>query len=304
MKAKCSLFKNSFSPKCQYEASTFKIIEAIKFGRWESLIKKIRECDNKEERSNLKKDLPCVTFSGTFNKTRRESNIKTYSKLMVVDIDNLKANELKKFKSSLKEDPFIICFFESPSRGLKALVEVNSELEDHKGKAFPYVQEYFKDAHGITIDKSGKDVSRLCYVSYDPELYYTEDYDVFDVPTNFESITEKKSIKYFQSLRDSDTLSESTDSNYVFNICKKWVVSGSVGGYHKGNRNNFIHALACCLNRAGMHEETATSLIGVTYQSLKMNEILQAVGSAYRHGRQEFGTRPILVKKSNQQSIF
>lgn len=303
MKAKCSLFKNSFSPKCQYEASTFKILEAIKFGRWESLIKKIRECDNKEERSNLKKDLPCVTFSGTFNKTRRESNIKTYSKLMVVDIDNLKPNELKKFKSSLKEDPFIICFFESPSRGLKALVEVNSELEDHKGKAFPYVQEYFKDAHDITIDKSGKDVSRLCYVSYDPELYYTEDYDVFDIPTNFESITEK-SIKYFQSLRDSDTLSESTDSNYVFNICKKWVVSGSVGGYHKGNRNNFIHALACCLNRAGMHEETATSLIGVTYQSLKMNEILQAVGSAYRHGRQEFGTRPILVKKSNQQSIF
>lgn len=304
MKAKCSLFKNSFSPKCQYEASTLKILEAIKFGRWESLIKKIRECDNKEERSNLKKDLPCVTFSGTFNKTRRESNIKTYSKLMVVDIDNLKHNELKKFKSSLKEDPFIICFFESPSRGLKALVEVNSELEDHKGKAFPYVQEYFKDAHGITIDKSGKDVSRLCYVSYDPELYYTEDYDVFDIPTNFESITEKKSIKYFQSLRDSDTLSESTDSNYVFNVCKKWVVSGSVGGYHKGNRNNFIHALACCLNRAGMHEETATSLIGVTYQSLKMNEILQAVGSAYRHGRQEFGTRPILVKKSNQKSIF
>lgn len=304
MKAKCSLFKNSFSPKCQYEASTFKILEAIKFGRWESLIKKIRECDNKEERSNLKKDLPCVTFSGTFNNTRKESNIKTYSQLMVVDIDNLKPIELKRFKDSLKEDPFIICFFESPSKGLKALVEVNSELEDHKSVAFPYVQEYFKDAHGITIDKSGKDVSRLCYVSCDPELYYTEDYDVFDVPTDFESITERNNIKYFQSLRDSVTLSESTDSNYVFETCKKWVVSGSVGGYHKGNRNNFIHALACCLNRAGMHEETATSLIGITYQSLKMSEIQQTVGSAYRHGRQEFGARPILVKKSNQQSIF
>jgi hypothetical protein len=53
-----------------------------------------------------------------------------------------------------------------------------------------------------------------------------------------------------------------------------------------------------------MHEETATSLIGITYQSLKMAEIQQTVGSAYRHGRQEFGTRPILVKKSNQKSIF
>jgi len=304
MKAKCSLFKNSFNPKCQYEANTFKILEAIKLGRWENLIGKIRECDNKEERSNLKKDLPCVTFSGTFNNSRRESNIKSYSQLMVVDIDNLKPNELKKFKASLKEDPFIISFFESPSRGLKALVEVNSQIENHKSIAFPYVQEYFKDAHGITIDKSGKDVSRLCYVSYDPELYYTEDYDVFDVPDNFESVAEKDKIKYFQSLRESPSLAESTDSNYVFEVCKKWVVSSSVGGYHKGNRNNFIHALSCCLNRAGMHEQAAVSLIATTYQSLKMNEIQQAVGSAYRHGSQEFGTRPILVKKSNQQSIF
>lgn len=304
MKAKCSVFKNSFSPECNYEVPTLRVLDAIKEGRWKDLIEKIRGCEDKDTRNELKKSLPCATFSGTFNHRRQEKNIKSYSQLMVVDIDNLKPNELKRFKASLKEDPFIICFFESPSRGLKALVEVNSELEDHKGKAFPYVQEYFKDAHGITIDKSGKDVSRLCYVSYDPELYYTEDYDVFDVPTNFESITEKKSIKYFQSLRDNISLSESTDSNYVFETCKKWVVSGSVGGYHKGNRNNFIHALACCLNRAGMHEETATSLIGITYQSLKMAEIQQTVGSAYRHGRQEFGTRPILVKKSNQKSIF
>jgi hypothetical protein len=223
---------------------------------------------------------------------------------MVIDIDDLKPHELSRFKSSLKEDPFIISFFESPSRGLKALVEVNSGIEDHKKTAFPYVQEYFKDAHGITIDKSGKDVSRLCYVSYDPELYYTQDYDVFDVPAGFVSVTEKQREAHFQSMRDSITLSESTDSNYVFDMCKKWIVNGSVGGYHKGNRNNFIHALACCLNRAGMHEETAISLVAMTYQSLKMTEIQQTIGSAYRHGRQEFGTRPILVKKSSQQSIF
>ena len=304
MKAKCSVFKNSFSPECDYEVPTLRVLDAIKEGRWKDLIEKIRSCEDKDTRNELKKSLPCATFSGTFNHRRREKNIKKYSQLMVIDIDNLSPNELKKFKYSLKQDPFVISFFESPSRGLKALVEVNSELEDHKNTAFPYVQEYFKDAHGITIDKSGKDVSRLCYVSYDPELYYTKDYDIFDIPAGFKSVTEMQRESHFQSLRDSTTLSESTDSNYVFDMCKRWVVSSSVGGYHKGNRNNFIHALSCCLNRAGMHESTAISLLAMTYQSLKMTEIQQAVGSAYRHGRQEFGTRPILVKKSNQQSIF
>ena len=304
MKNKCSVFKNSFSPKCEHEAPTLKILGAIKKGRWRELIEKIRECSDKEERNNLKKGLPCVTFSGTFNDTRKEKNIKVYSQLMVIDIDNLKTHELNRFKQSLKMDPFIISFFESPSKGLKALVKVNSPVENHKSTAFPYVQEYFKHMHGITIDKSGKDICRLCYVSYDPELYYTKDYDIFDVPPNFISQDERIKKAHFQSLIDDGVVMESSDSNFVFDTCKRWVANSSVGSYHKGNRNNYIHALACNLNRAGMHEEPAIGMILQTYQSLQLKEIQQAVNSAYRSNRHEFGTRPILVKKSNQSSIF
>lgn len=302
MKARCSLFKNSFSPKCQYEANTLQILEAIKHGRWESLIEKIRACDNKDDRNDLKKGLPCVTFSGTFNDTRAEKNIKEYSHFMVVDIDNLKSNELNRFKASLREDPFIISFFESPSRGLKALVEVDSTLEQHKSIAFPYVQQYFKDMHGITIDRSGKDVSRLCYVSYDPDLYLTEDYIVFEIPPDFVSEEEQK--LRFQSVRDSGGLDESTDARHVYETCKKWVSQSSVGGYHKGNRNNYIHALACCLNRAGMSIDSTIGMLAQNYQSLKITEIQQAVNSAYKHNIHEFGTNPIYVKKKNQSSIF
>ena len=302
MKARCSVFKNSFSPRCEHEASTLKILDAIRSGRWMSLIQKIRDCSDKEERSNLKKGLPCVTFSGTFNDTRKEKNIKKYSHLMVIDIDDLKPNELSRFKAQMREDPFIVSFFESPSRGLKALVEVSSTLEQHKSIAFPYVQQYFKDMHGITIDKSGKDVSRLCYVSYDPEMYYTEDYMVFEIPADFVSEEELKAR--FETLRVSDSLVESSDLTYIYEMCKKWVANGSVGGYHKGNRNNYVHALACCLNRAGVDVDVAVMLTAQNYQSLKLEEIQQTVGSAYRHGKQEFGSRPILVKKSNQFNMF
>ena len=106
--SKCSVFKNSFSPKCEHEAPTLKILGAIKKGRWRELIEKIRECSDKEERNNLKKGLPCVTFSGTFNDTRKEKNIKVYSQLMLIDIDNQKNLEVNRFKQSLKIVPFII----------------------------------------------------------------------------------------------------------------------------------------------------------------------------------------------------
>lgn len=304
MKVKCNLFKNSYSPKCEHEVTVMQVLKGIRDGKWEKLIESIRECETKEQRDTLKKKLPCVTFSGTFNKSRKEKNIKEYSQLMIIDIDKLKPHELSRFKNSLKQDPFIISFFESPSKGLKALVKVNSLVEDHKTTAFPYVQEYFKDMHGITVDKSGKDVCRLCYVSYDPDMYYTDSYAIFDVPRNFVSQDEKRRQTHFQSLKDNGFMVESSDIRYVFDKCKRWVGESSIGMYHKGNRNNFVHALACNLNRAGMMEETAVMLIAQTYQSLKVKEVQTAVGSAYKHNKQEHGTKPILIKKTDQSNMF
>ncbi len=304
MKAKCSLFKNSYSPECEHEVSILQILNAIRDGRWESLISKIRTCETKKDRGELKRFLPAVTFSGTFSNSRAEKNIKEYSQLMVIDIDNVKQTEMKRFKNSLTEDPFIVSFFESPSLGLKALVMVNSTVDNHKKTAFPYVQEYFKDMHGITIDKSGKDVCRLCYVSYDPELYYTEDFITFDIPPDFVSVEEKNKQRHFQSLIDEGFLDQSDDALHVFDTCKRWVANSSIGMYHTGNRNNFIHALACFLNRAGMMEDTAITMIATTYQSLELKEIQQAVGSAYKHHKHEWNTKPVFVKKNNQSKMF
>lgn len=304
MNAKCNIFKNSFSPRCNHEVSILQVLKGIRDGRWKDIVESVRECEDKNERSELKKSLPAVTFSGTFNDTRKEKNLKEYSSLMVIDIDDIKPNELGGIKDSLSQDPYIISFFESPSRGIKALVQVDSDAEHHKSWAFPFVQEYFKDAHDIKIDRSGKDISRLCYVSYDPDLYFAKMYDIFSIPEDFAEVIKASRENRFESLKQEGAITESHDMYYVFKTCKKWVTDSSIGAYRKGNRNNFVHALACCLNRAGMSISIAVQLISSTYQSLEMNEIEITVNSAYKNNSDEFGSRPIFIKKGNQQSLI
>ena len=44
------------------------------------------------------------------------------------------------------------------------------------------VADAYQHRYGVPWDPSGKDVSRLCYVSHDPELYLNLNAEVFDVP--------------------------------------------------------------------------------------------------------------------------
>ena len=158
------------------------------------------------------------------------------------------------------------------------------------------------DCHGIKIDRSGKDICRLCFVSYDPDMYYTDLYDVFEVPEDYKGLTDI----YFNQVQEIDRrrYDASDDAEHVFATCKKWVAESKIGIYHLGNRNNFIHALACSLNRAGMDEQQAVIMIASTYKSLKLNEIQKSIASAYKHNKGEFNTKKVLVKKTNQQKLL
>jgi hypothetical protein len=56
---------------------------------------------------------------------------------------------------------------------LKAVVRVPPDPAKHL-PSFCAVEKLLCDATGIQIDQSGKDIARLCFVSYDPDLYYNE----------------------------------------------------------------------------------------------------------------------------------
>ncbi len=276
------------------------ILEAIEDGRWKDRIEALRAEDDEGKRKDIKFNLPCVTFSGTFHK-RQAEEVKAYSNIVVLDVDSIRGKKLKKLKKNLRNDGHVAAYFESPSQGLKILFHVSSDVEYHKEYAFPLLERYMDQYYDVDVDPSGKDVSRLCFVSYDPNLYYNDCYQIFKVDISRQN--------YFKSVKDQardlpDTHEISYNVQHIFTVCDKMVRGSRIGDYSKGNRNNFIYALACNLNRGGVNQEDALSLVYSRYGSLKFTEVETTVESAYRHRKNEFGIKPIWQKKTPQVKVF
>ena len=134
----------------------------------------------------LKKNaLPAYAFSGTFDGKVINADFDQSSGLVPIDIDKLSdEKERRRIRETLSKDPHIAFVCDSPSgEGLKAAVRVDQNLifDDKSYKiAFDQLSKSFA-VKGIIVDESCKDVRRLCFVSYDPELYYNRDPDVFPI---------------------------------------------------------------------------------------------------------------------------
>lgn len=179
--------KVSFQPNAwssiEREVGIGEVIKDIKRGKYAVEVSKLRvylRNDEKEKYDIHKKRLPGVTFCANFNGNRKKELIKTYHRLIVLDIDKLDTEELQRVKNLLESDKYVFAFWLSPSEnGLKGLISLqyNFLIEKygidfaHK-YAFEQVTTYFKDKHSIDLDTSGSDTTRLCFLSFDSGLLF------------------------------------------------------------------------------------------------------------------------------------
>jgi len=163
------------------------ILDQIRDGRFKSQVEHLRKLlleGNKGEYDNKKKSLPAFTPSGTFNDRRKLENLNKYSSCIILDIDKLTPEQLTKAKSVIIEIPYTYACFVSPSnQGLKILILVDSRHVYHK-QAFNQVKEYYETILNIKIDVSGKDIPRLCFYSYDPDLFLNSYSEIFKTTIN------------------------------------------------------------------------------------------------------------------------
>ncbi len=158
------------------------ILEEIKTGKYKPGIIYLRKslAENKTEAYNkAKKSLPAFTPSGKFVGGRKLEFLADYSSCIILDIDKLSAADLQNAKHLANQSEFTFASFISPSgNGLKILVKINSDKANHK-EAFLLVQAHYESILKLEIDKSGKDVTRLCFYSWDENLYLNENANVF-----------------------------------------------------------------------------------------------------------------------------
>lgn len=175
--ASFSFFKAPVSNITPHSQTTLvQIFNAIKGNYYEERTSNLRAfADGKLARLYKAQHFDYCTFSGVFT-TRNDKSLVKHSGLLCIDFDHLNSVETL-FKSLLQDDYFDTqLLFRSPSGdGLKWIIQINPPLRDlgsfSHGEYFAAVANYIRQAYGVEVDKSGRDLSRACFLPHDPNAY-------------------------------------------------------------------------------------------------------------------------------------
>ena len=273
-----TIFQNIKETSTPFFRSLDFILDRIKGGATKDLVKRIRTEKDKSQRNELKKNLPAICFSGTFNK-RNDASIIQHSGIICLDFDGYESNkELLTDKEKLTKSNYVYSVFISPSgKGLKALIKIPQDVDNHVNY-FNSLEIHFNNPH---FDTTCKNISRVCYESYDPLIYVNKNSSVW------EEIKEKEYTEVNTRL-DVPTI-PITDENKIVEILVKWWTKKYPMA--EGQRNNNCYVLASAFNDFGVNK----SLAGYVLQNYRTsdfseNEINQTINSAYAQ-TQNFGTK-------------
>lgn len=131
--------------------------------------------DKKAVRAFKAQHFAYACFSGVFSK-RSDKDLVAPSGLLCLDFDHLTAVEA--LKERLLKDAMLetVLLFRSPSGdGLKWVVRIDYEGHTIQ-QVFAAVRNYVLDTYGVEVDPSGKDISRACFLPFDPEAFIGENY--------------------------------------------------------------------------------------------------------------------------------
>ena len=293
---KSTIFRN-FNEVVE-QKDILKILDDIKTGTYRNAITYLRKSlgeDKKEAAERAKKSLPAFTPSATFKGGRKMEFLTAYNALVVLDIDKITKEKLTECKEKLQNNEFVFAAFTSPSgNGLKVFIKVKTDKTEHK-ETFLKLQEYFEKLLQLEIDKSGKDITRLCFFSYDPELYLNENATVFasaapepvaealeatrDANSHPEQ-SEGTSCEAGKSREITPSIHHPSPSNYDALYAHCIHFTEKKYQFVEGSRNYFVFTLANNLNRKGVPESLALGYILADYD-YNTKEVMTAVKSAY-----------------------
>jgi len=305
--------------KLKEQLTLDEILNRFKIGIYAYIIRRLRKLlqeGNKSGYDLLKKTLDAVTFCASFLRVRKADHAIDYNSLIILDIDNLTEAQLARVRPIIEHCKYTLACFLSPSgQGLKVLVQVSTGIADHL-MAFNGARGYYEKLIGVVIDKSGSDVTRLCFVTFDPELYYNKGATIFDPnQSDVEALPdppvdagmEKRNIENPpQTDIDAempllavppltpkqmppivDVQPDKTEPvKMVVDVLKTYrKCIARTERYHtfiEGQRNKFVFTLSLKLCRAGIPKETALQLILQDY-NFDEHEVRTCVKSGYSY---------------------
>lgn len=248
-----------------------KSLERIKKGKSKDLIDKIRN-GNKD----LKKKLPSILFAGEFRERKGKGLVK-HSGLMVVDFDKYPDKDtMLSHLGQLKRNKHFVCLFISPSgNGIKGVVRVPLLTQITHPKYFKAFQQHFKFDY---FDIANSNVDRVCFESFDPNIYINYDAEIFEADIVEDSFVFSEKVPVLP-IQGEDSL---ITKIMRFNWKKSFV---------EGERNAYIFDISGAFCEYGISESTAIGYIttNITNGEFSEKETITTIKSAYK--KREFDSK-------------
>lgn len=272
-----TIFKNLQSTNTPFFKGIDFVLDRIKSGKSKTIVENVRKQKTKELADKIKVTLPAICFSGTFTK-RADNSIIEHSGLICLDFDKYESDELlNEDRAKLIADKYTFALFTSPSgNGLKVLVKIPLEIDNHK-KYFDALEKHYNNNH---FDTTSKNISRVCFESYDSELFLNKKSKIW---------TDKVEDEQFDYRFDAPTIKLENENEIIKRL---WVWFNKSYSMSKGSRNHNLFILVSAFNDYGISEiETNRFCNQFIANDFTQNEIEKVIRSAYTKGKANFGMK-------------
>jgi predicted P-loop ATPase len=287
---------------------------------------------DKETAEKVKRSLQAVTFAGHYEGGRLDANLREYNYTLVIDFDHVSKDKLCALIDKANADSHtVLSFTTSSNAGFKIVVhaaitdptrptdslDLRAQKSYHR-QFFKEASRYYEELLGISVDQSGKDISRLCFLSADPHAYLNLNAIPFEIDRNEEMeigsdgpgnesegnegiqdeilSEEEGEEEIAEGAKHSKTKnnktvkwSEQTERAMFKVVCNYAEKDGLE--FKEGSRNEFMFAVACRLNEYGVSREIAYEMCCKEFSELTQKEILSTVKSGYSdkkvHGKKK-----------------
>ena len=267
-----TIYKNVFTEEANH-ITIEKALERIKTGRSEAMVKHIRSLPTKDEQNAIKINLPAICFSGIIPTGKREdARLEKHSGLVTLDFDELTPDVFAEKKRFFANQIYTVAAFLSPrGNGLKILIKIADKTK-HKEHYGALLKEF------AGLDRANINPSRVCFESYDPEIFINYDAEPYTT-----ILTSEKEFK----------ANVTTDALAIFRKLEKWLQSKNEA-FTSGNRNIYIFNLAGACCRYGVSQSDCEQMMHQEYlandSTFRLTEMVRTIKSAYKKNESAFGT--------------
>lgn len=282
-----TIFKNLQTTNTPFFKDIDFVLDRIKSGKSKLIVENVRKQKTKELADKIKVTLPAICFSGTFTK-RSDNSIVEHSGLICLDFDKYESDELlNEDRNKLINDKYTFALFTSPSgNGLKLLVKIPLEIDNHK-KYFDALEKHYNNSH---FDTTSKNISRVCFESYDSELFVNKKSKMW---------TDKIEDEQFDYRYDAPTIKLENENEIIKRLFVWFNKSYSMA---KGSRNHNLFILVSAFSDYGISEiETNRFCNQFISTDFTQNEVDKVIRSAYSKGKTNFGMKFFEDKETLKQ---